>query len=98
MAHDPQRQIAAYFRKGGRLTVKRAWDMFGTTELRRIVSRLRKGGMDIVSRWVSVETRDGRQQRVKEYSIQDAKPLWWIRVANVFSSNLNYNNLRTHGR
>ena len=52
MAHDPQRQIAAYFRKGGRLTVKRAWDMFGTTELRRIVSRLRKGGMDIVSRWV----------------------------------------------
>ena len=71
MAHDPQRQIAAYFRKGGRLTVKRAWDMFGTTELRRIVSRLRKGGMDIVSRWVSIETRDGRQQRVKEYSRTD---------------------------
>ena len=64
--------------------MKRAWDMFGTTELRRIVSRLRKGGMDIVSHWVSVETRDGRQQRVKEYSIQDAKPLWWMRVANVF--------------
>ena len=71
MAHDPQRQIAAYFRKGGRLTVKRAWYMFGTTELRRIVSRLRKGGMDIVSRWVSIETRDGRQQRVKEYSRTD---------------------------
>ncbi len=42
-------QIKQYFLDGGVLTVKSALLKFGTTELRRVVSRLRKQGMDIAS-------------------------------------------------
>lgn len=67
MPQDPQIRIRNYFESGGRLTVQTAIRQFNTTELRRIVSRLRKNGVAISARWTSVTTSDGRYQRVKEY-------------------------------
>ena len=42
MKHDPQNKILAYLKAGGRLTVRKAERLYHTTELRRIISRLRK--------------------------------------------------------
>lgn len=73
MAHNlimnikPQTQILAYLRGGDRLTVKRAWKMFGTTELRKVVSRLKRKGFDISSYWTTELSSDGRVCRIKTY-------------------------------
>lgn len=67
MRTDPQREILAYLLKGGRLTVKTAWKKFGTSEFRRIVSRLKKKGYKFGSRWMEGTTPDGRQVRFKEH-------------------------------
>lgn len=72
MSHDPEARIRAYIESGGRLTVQGAIRKFNTTELRRIVSRLRRKGVDVHTRWISVDTMDGRNQRVKEYYKQAA--------------------------
>lgn len=64
---SPQAKIKAYLMKGGRLTVLRALRIFGTTELRRIVSRLRKEGITIAADRLEVETSNGRKQMVCEY-------------------------------
>lgn len=67
MTHDPQREILAYLIKGGRLTVQKASRIFETTELRRIVSRLRKKGHTICARKCSDVTRSGRTTQFNEY-------------------------------
>lgn len=64
---DPQNKILAYFKEGGRLTVNKALYMFSTTELRKIVSRLRRAGHRIGSQWRSDKASDGRNVRYKEY-------------------------------
>ena len=64
----PQNQILAYFKQGGELTVNTALSMFRTTELRKIVSRLRKMGHNIKDRWVTdTITPDGRPTPHKVY-------------------------------
>ena len=62
-----QREILAYFLGGGRLTVQTAFHMFHTTELRKIVSRLRKSGHDIRSKQMSDTSVDGRHVTFNEY-------------------------------
>jgi hypothetical protein len=62
-----QRKILAYFKEGGRLTVNKALHLFCTTELRKVVSRLRRAGHNIASRWQYDTTNDGRHVRYKEY-------------------------------
>ena len=47
----PQARILAYFIRGGTLTVWKAMSKFGTTELRKIVTRLRRKGYIIVGDW-----------------------------------------------
>lgn len=64
---DPQKRILAYFKEGGRLTVNKALYMFSTTELRKIVSRLRQAGHNITSQWRTDTASDGRNVRFKEY-------------------------------
>lgn len=49
--HDPQKSVAAYLKEGKSLTVLECWVLFKTTELRRIVSRLKREGMAIVAAW-----------------------------------------------
>lgn len=49
MTHDPQSKILAYLKAGGKLTVRKAERLYHTTELRRIISRLRKMGYSICS-------------------------------------------------
>lgn len=71
----PQRDILAYFLGGGRLTVQRAFLMFHTTELRKIVSRLRKSGHDIRSKQMSDTTVDGRPVTFKEYYLVHEQPI-----------------------
>jgi len=53
---NSQKSIAAYFVNGGSLTVLLALDYFGTTELRRVVSRLKKQGLNIKSESVKGQT------------------------------------------
>ena len=60
-------QILAYFQQGGRLTVQKAFRLFHTTELRKIVSRLRRRGYDIRAKVMCDETADGRKVRFNEY-------------------------------
>lgn len=64
---DPQKRILAYFKEGGKLTVNKALHLFSTTELRKIVSRLRQAGHRIGSQWRSDTASDGRNVRYKEY-------------------------------
>lgn len=63
----PLQQVLAYFLSGGRLTVQKAFRLFHTTELRKIVSRLRRKGYDIQSRAMKDETEDGRKVTYYEY-------------------------------
>lgn len=69
MRHTPQTQILSFLMNGGMLTVTRAQRLFHTTELRRIVSRLRKKGYPICAERQSGMTKDGRAIRYKEYYI-----------------------------
>lgn len=69
---NPQREILAYRLAGGRLTVQKAIQMFDTTELRRIVSRLKDRGFPVVADKQYGETKTGRRVRFKEYFIKQA--------------------------
>jgi hypothetical protein len=60
---NKQKQIELYFKAGGTLTVQQAFHMFHTTELRKIVSRLRKNGMNIISELIDALNGD----QYKEY-------------------------------
>lgn len=59
-------QILDYLKQGKRLTVQKAIHLFHTTELRLMVSRLKKAGHDIKSVWREEEVH-GRKSRFKEY-------------------------------
>lgn len=69
--NDPQSKILAYLKQGGRLTVQKASYLFSTTELRRIVSRLRERGYPIRDRRLNATLSDGRQVQFKEYYYQN---------------------------
>lgn len=64
---SPLNCIRAYFQGGGRLTVNKALSMFHTTELRKIVSRLRREGYDIRSNRMCDEKSIGRKVYFNEY-------------------------------
>lgn len=63
----PLQLVLAYFLEGGRLTVQKCFHLFHTTELRKIVSRLRRKGYDIRSTPMHDETADGRRVTYNEY-------------------------------
>lgn len=65
----PQQQILACLLQGGSLSVQEAFRRFHTTELRKVIDRLRKRGYEIITRWED-GTRDGRAIRYKRYSIK----------------------------
>ena len=65
----PQQQILAWLLQGGSLSVQKAFRRFHTTELRKVIDRLRKRGYEIITRWED-GTRDGRPIRYKRYSIK----------------------------
>ena len=67
MTYEPQSKILAYFKSGGRLTVRKAERLYQTTELRRIISRLRKMGYSICSNKQRAVTEDGRPTQFNEY-------------------------------
>lgn len=70
MIRNPQREILAYLLAGGRLTVQKASRLFETTELRKIVSRLRRRGQPIEDVMHYDTTRTGRRVQFKEYFIK----------------------------
>lgn len=57
-----QEGIKKCFEMGGRLTVKTALLRFGTTELRKIVCRLKRAGYNIVSEYI-----EEKGNRFKQY-------------------------------
>jgi transcription initiation factor IIE alpha subunit len=63
----PKRDILAYLQSGGRLTVNKAIRLFHTTELRKIVSRLRREGWVICADKRNDTTEDGRRVTYNEY-------------------------------
>lgn len=76
----PQSQILSYLSQGGRLTTRKAAQLFYTTELRSVVSRLRKRGHVILSERKSAETIDGRDTWYNEYYMPEAKPTLWFKI------------------
>jgi len=48
MTDKKQADVLRHFQQGGTLTVFECWQMFHTSELRRVVSRLRKAGYAII--------------------------------------------------
>lgn len=62
----PQQQVKAFLLKGGTITVAIVSSLFHTTECRKIVSRLRAGGLPISDRYVNKENGI----RYKEYFIK----------------------------
>lgn len=72
MTRNPQREVLAYFMKGGHLTVQAAIRMFDTTELRRIVSRLKHSGHAITSVRRYGTTKTGRRVVFHEYYMEQA--------------------------
>lgn len=67
----PLSDILAYLLDGGRLTVQRAFHLFHTTELRKIVSRLRRRGYNISSIRREGVTEEGRKVMYNEYYIEN---------------------------
>jgi hypothetical protein len=63
----PKQDILAYLQNGGRLTVNKALRLFHTTELRKIVSRLRREGHSIRATRCDDTTVDGRKVFFNEY-------------------------------
>lgn len=63
----PKRDILAYLQSGGRLTVNKAIRLFHTTELRKVVSRLRREGWSIAADRRYDKTEDGRAVTYNEY-------------------------------
>ena len=55
MNQDKQKQILDYYLSGGTLTVLEAWRRFHTSELRRVNSRLKDQGYNIVGDFVNPE-------------------------------------------
>jgi len=64
---DCQRQILEYLKNGGELTVLKSLELFKTTELRRVISRLREDYL-IADRW-------SEDRKYKIYYIQEVKIL-----------------------
>ena len=65
--NEPQSRIREYLAQGGTLTVQQAFRMFHTTELRKVVTRLKRKGDCIMGRWTSSSTDEGRTSRYKIY-------------------------------
>lgn len=65
-SHEPQSRIREYLASGGTLTVQQAFRMFHTTELRKVITRLRRKGDCIIDRWTNSDC-DGRTSRYKVY-------------------------------
>jgi hypothetical protein len=61
-----QEGIKKCFEMGGRLTVQGAFQRYSTTELRKIISRLRKAGMPIADEW-----KQNGTVRYKEYYLSN---------------------------
>ena len=62
-----QYEVLFAFESGERLTVQKCFRIFHTTELRKIVSRLRQRGHDIRAIRRSRTTSDGRKVWFNEY-------------------------------
>jgi hypothetical protein len=56
MTEQKQKEVLKHFKAGGSLTVLECLRLYHTTELRRIVSRLKKTGLNIIGKPVSGET------------------------------------------
>lgn len=61
------KRILQHFQEGAELTVVEAIRLFHTTELRRVVTELRRRGHDIQSRWCEDVCGDGSVSRFKVY-------------------------------
>lgn len=62
-------KVTSYLLSGNALTVKSCWAKFGTTELRKIASRLRKRGHKVETRQLTDILPDGRPVKFNEYRI-----------------------------
>jgi protein associated with RNAse G/E len=56
---------------GERLTVQRAFQLFHTTELRKIISRLRRKGYNIKANKLTHLSLDNRKVHYNEYYLDD---------------------------
>lgn len=65
-------KVQDYLLEGNALTVKTCWVKFGTTEMRKIASRLRRRGHNVVTRQLTDRLADGREVKFNEYSIQNS--------------------------
>lgn len=63
----PMYEVLFSLMAGERLTVQKAFRLFHTTELRKIVSRLRRKGYDVRAVRKYKETIDGRRVTFNEY-------------------------------
>ena len=65
-----QYEILFALMSGERLSVQKAFRLFHTTELRKVVSRLRRRGYDIRSEKRTKQSLDGRQVTYNEYFLK----------------------------
>lgn len=63
-------EILAYFQRGGKLSTQKAFRMFHTTELRKIVSRLRRAGFPIKANRQHEVKSDGKKVAYNEYYLE----------------------------
>ena len=63
----PQRAVLDSLKRGERLTVQKAYRLFRTTELRKIISRLRRVGHIICAKKIHDRSADGRAVTYNEY-------------------------------
>ena len=66
----PMYEVLFAFMAGERLTVQKAFRLFHTTELRKIVSRLRRKGYNIRAERKHKESLDGRNVMFNEYYLE----------------------------
>jgi len=70
--NSPERRILAHFLDGNSLTVKEA-QRFGTTELRKVVSRLIEKGWPIISEWEQDGDKRFKRYRIEPVALLDRK-------------------------
>lgn len=69
MTNSIMTKVQNYLLEGNSLTVKTCWMKFGTTEMRKIASRLRRRGFNVVTKQMTDTLTDGREVRFNEYRI-----------------------------
>ena len=72
-SNSQRAEIRRYLEDGNSLTALQALNHFGCARLASRIDELRQAGMNIETRWLRVQNRQGKWVRVAEYRLAEGK-------------------------